>query len=185
MTYPWQTVHPARGSFFLPKTIKDWNSLPLEVVEAPTLDAFVSRVSNWTITYSITPTPHLVQLWALPVTGARILTRWLWAHKKYKWKLLPPWLHSPALTTIDKYAFICSVIIALLPHLWTSPNNDSYMCVTGEVPETKPSSQLCPTMPRRGWSESEKTAATVLELTPQWLPVRKEKNTCPDPQLIA
>ena len=27
------------------------------VVEAPTLDAFVSRVSNWTITYSIPPSP--------------------------------------------------------------------------------------------------------------------------------
>ena len=35
-----------RGSSFLPKTIRDWNSLPMEVVEAPTLDAFVSRVSN-------------------------------------------------------------------------------------------------------------------------------------------
>ena len=30
----------------------DWNSLPMEVVEVPTLDAFLSRVSNWTITYS-------------------------------------------------------------------------------------------------------------------------------------
>ena len=35
-----------RGSSFLPKTIRDWNSLPMEMVEAPTLDAFVSRVSN-------------------------------------------------------------------------------------------------------------------------------------------
>ena len=35
-----------RGSPFLPKTIKDWNSLPMEVVEAPTLDAFVSRASK-------------------------------------------------------------------------------------------------------------------------------------------
>ena len=30
------------GSSFLPKTIRDWNSLPMEVVEALTLDAFVS-----------------------------------------------------------------------------------------------------------------------------------------------
>ena len=43
-----------------PKTIRDWNSLPMEVVEAPTLGAFMSRVSNWTITYSITPTPSHV-----------------------------------------------------------------------------------------------------------------------------
>ena len=35
-----------RGSSFLPKTIRDWNSLPMKVVEAPTLDAFKSRVSN-------------------------------------------------------------------------------------------------------------------------------------------
>ena len=35
-----------RGSSFLPKTIRDWNSLPMEVVEAPTRDAFMSRVSN-------------------------------------------------------------------------------------------------------------------------------------------
>ena len=33
-----------RGSSFLPKTIRDWNSLPMKVVEAPTLDAFESRV---------------------------------------------------------------------------------------------------------------------------------------------
>ena len=32
-------------SSFLPKTIRHWNSLPMEVVEAPTLDAFVSRAS--------------------------------------------------------------------------------------------------------------------------------------------
>ena len=32
-----------RDSYFLPKTIRDWNSLPMEVVEAPTLDAFVSE----------------------------------------------------------------------------------------------------------------------------------------------
>ena len=38
----------SRGSSFLPKTIRDWNSLPMamRVVEAPTLDAFESRVSN-------------------------------------------------------------------------------------------------------------------------------------------
>ena len=30
----------------MPKTIRDGHSLPVEVVEAPTLDAFVSRVSN-------------------------------------------------------------------------------------------------------------------------------------------
>ena len=35
-----------RGSSFLPKTIRDWNSFPMKVVEAPTLDAFESRVSN-------------------------------------------------------------------------------------------------------------------------------------------
>ena len=40
-----------RGSSFLPKTIRDWDSLPMEVVEAPTLNAFVSRVSNWKATY--------------------------------------------------------------------------------------------------------------------------------------
>ena len=53
-----------RGSSFLPKTIKDWNSLPMKVVEAPTLDAFESRVSNWKTTYRIPthpprpPRPH-------------------------------------------------------------------------------------------------------------------------------
>ena len=35
-----------RGSSFLPKTIRDWNLLPMEGMEAPTLDAFVSSVSN-------------------------------------------------------------------------------------------------------------------------------------------
>ena len=35
-----------RGSSFLPKTIRDWNSFPMKVVEAPILDAFGSRVSN-------------------------------------------------------------------------------------------------------------------------------------------
>ena len=35
-----------RGSSFLPKTIRDWNSLPMEVVEADIHDAFESRVSN-------------------------------------------------------------------------------------------------------------------------------------------
>ena len=33
-----------RGSSRLSKTIRDWNSLPMEVMEAPTRDAFVSRV---------------------------------------------------------------------------------------------------------------------------------------------
>ena len=51
------SVEYYRGSSFLPKNIRDWNSLPMVVVEAPTLDAFVSRVSNWTITYSIPPSP--------------------------------------------------------------------------------------------------------------------------------
>ena len=35
-----------RGSSFLPKAIRDWNLLPMKVVEALTLDAFGSRVSN-------------------------------------------------------------------------------------------------------------------------------------------
>ena len=65
-----------RGSSFLPKTIKDWNSLPMKVVEAPTLDAFESRVSNWKTTYRIPthpprpprphPTPWLPPLPHLP-----------------------------------------------------------------------------------------------------------------------
>ena len=46
-----------RGSSFLPKTIRDWNLLPMEVVESPTLDAFGSRVSNWWTTYSNPPPP--------------------------------------------------------------------------------------------------------------------------------
>ena len=46
-----------RGSSFLPKTIRDWNLLPIKVVGAPTLDAFESRVSNWKTTYSIPPPP--------------------------------------------------------------------------------------------------------------------------------
>ena len=29
-----------------PKTIRDWNTFPMEVVEAPSLDAFMSWVSN-------------------------------------------------------------------------------------------------------------------------------------------
>ena len=46
-----------RGSSFLPKTIRDWNLLPMKVMEAPTLDAFGSRVSNWKTTYNIPPPP--------------------------------------------------------------------------------------------------------------------------------
>ena len=35
-----------RSSAFLPKTVKDWNSLPANVVEANTVDTFVSRASH-------------------------------------------------------------------------------------------------------------------------------------------
>ena len=41
-----------RGCSFLPKTIRDWNSLPMEIVEAPTLDA---RISNWKTTSIVSP----------------------------------------------------------------------------------------------------------------------------------
>ena len=34
-----------RGGSFLPRTIRDWNSLPSEVIEAATVDTFVSRAS--------------------------------------------------------------------------------------------------------------------------------------------
>ena len=46
-----------RGSSFLPKNIRDWNSLPMKVVEAPTFDTFGSRVSNWKMTSSTAPPP--------------------------------------------------------------------------------------------------------------------------------
>ena len=49
----WLKWHTGPLPSFLPQTIRDWNSLPMEVVEAPTLDTFVSRVSNWTVNYSI------------------------------------------------------------------------------------------------------------------------------------
>ena len=78
-----------RGSSFLPKTIRDWNLLPMEVVESPTLDAFGSRVSNWWTTYSNPPPPHQLHPSHLthsdsfyagpvlqrtpPVTGTRII----------------------------------------------------------------------------------------------------------------
>ena len=35
-----------RSTSFLPKTIKDWNCLPKELVEATKLDTFVSRASS-------------------------------------------------------------------------------------------------------------------------------------------
>ena len=41
-----RTQYRGSSRSFLPKTIRDWNSLPMKVVEAPTLDAFESRVSN-------------------------------------------------------------------------------------------------------------------------------------------
>ena len=31
---------------FLPRTIRDWNDLPQEVIEAKTIDTFVSRASR-------------------------------------------------------------------------------------------------------------------------------------------
>ena len=47
-----------RDSSFLSKTIRDWNWLPMKVVEAPTRDTFESRVSNWKTIYSTPPNPH-------------------------------------------------------------------------------------------------------------------------------
>ena len=35
-----------QGSLFLPRTIRDWNDLPQEVIEAKTIDTFVSRASG-------------------------------------------------------------------------------------------------------------------------------------------
>ncbi len=35
-----------RGSSFLPRTVRDWNALPREAVEATTVDTFVSRASH-------------------------------------------------------------------------------------------------------------------------------------------
>ena len=35
-----------QGSLFLPRTVRDWNDLPLEVIEAKTIDTFVSRASR-------------------------------------------------------------------------------------------------------------------------------------------
>ena len=46
-----------RGSSFLPKTIRDWNLLPMKVVEAPTCDTFESWVSNWKTTYKVIVSP--------------------------------------------------------------------------------------------------------------------------------
>ena len=75
-----------RGSSFLPKTTRDWNSLPMKVVEAPTLDAFESRVSSLKNIYNIppppptSPLPHSDSFYAgpalqrtPPVIGARII----------------------------------------------------------------------------------------------------------------
>ena len=33
-------------SLFLPRTIRDWNDLPQEVIEAKTIDTFASRASK-------------------------------------------------------------------------------------------------------------------------------------------
>ena len=52
-----------RGSSFLPKTTRDWNWLPMEVVEAPTLDTFMSKVSNKIITYGIPHPPPPPRTW--------------------------------------------------------------------------------------------------------------------------
>ena len=66
LTQNWYTVlWILTQSSFLPKTIRDWNSLPMEVVQAPTLHAFVSRVWNGTITYSILP-PAPPPSWFFP-----------------------------------------------------------------------------------------------------------------------
>ena len=35
-----------QGSLFLLRTVRDWNDLPLEVIEAKTMDTFVSRASR-------------------------------------------------------------------------------------------------------------------------------------------
>ena len=39
-----------RGGSFSPRTIRDWNSVTLQGVEATTGDTFVSRASHWPVT---------------------------------------------------------------------------------------------------------------------------------------
>ena len=38
-----------RGGSFLPRTIRDWNSLSIDAVEVTTVDTFVSRASHWPV----------------------------------------------------------------------------------------------------------------------------------------